>query len=133
MMDFPDFNEKPKPSLVTLVYVIYALHGISAITGLLSPAFIVTAFLTGWPSILALVLSYIKRSDAEGTYLYTHFEWLISTFWKALVWLIVAALLMITVIAFFAGVIVLMVVGIWVLYRLLKGILALIDEQAMST
>ena len=102
-----------------MVYIIYALHRLSAITELLSPAFIVTVFLTGWPSILALVLSYIKRSDAEGPYFYTHFELVLA---RAIIWLVVAAVLMLTVIAFFAGAGI-NGCGYLVLYRLLKGIL----------
>jgi uncharacterized membrane protein len=52
---------------VTLAHVIYGLHAFSALTGLLSPAMIVTAFLTGWPSIIAVILNYVKRSDVQGT------------------------------------------------------------------
>ncbi|MBI3937018.1 MAG: hypothetical protein HY323_08570 [Betaproteobacteria bacterium] len=43
----------PRESLVALTHVIYGLHAFSALMGVLGPAFIVTAFLTGWPSIIA--------------------------------------------------------------------------------
>jgi len=62
-------DKEPNTSLVSLAYIIYGLHGFSALTGVLTPALVVTAFLTDWPSIIAVILSYAKRSDAEGTYL----------------------------------------------------------------
>ena len=51
----------PAEGLVTLTHVMYGLHAFSAITGLTSAAFIVTAFLTGWPSIIAVIINYVKR------------------------------------------------------------------------
>ena len=79
----------PREGLVTLAHVIYALHAFSAVTGMLSPAFVVTAFVTGWPSIIAVILNYVKRSEVRGTWLDSHFSWQIRTFWFALLWVVV--------------------------------------------
>ena len=57
----------PREGLVTLAHVIYGLHAFSAVMGLLTPAMIVTAFITGWPSIIAVILNYVKRGEARGT------------------------------------------------------------------
>ena len=114
-----------------VLYVIYGLHAFSAITGLLTPAFIVTAFLTGWPSLLAVLLSYFDRGSKRDSYLYSHYQYLIKTFWLALLWLIISGVLMVSVIAFFAGLAILYIVGIWELYRLFKGLSLLIDEKPM--
>src|SRR6266702_4581109 len=73
----------PSEGLITLTHVIYALHAFSAITGLLSSALILTAFLTGWPSIIAAILNYAKRAEVRGTWLDSHFGWQIRTFWYA--------------------------------------------------
>ncbi len=81
----------PREGLVTLAHVIYGLHAFSALSGLLSPAMIVTAFLTGWPSIIAVILNYVKRSEVRGTWLDTHYSWQIRTFWFALLWLAIGA------------------------------------------
>lgn len=54
-------------SLVTWTKVVYALHAFSLLTGIMGTATGVGAFLTGWPSIIAVVLNYIKRSVARGT------------------------------------------------------------------
>ena len=66
--------------MITLAHVIYALHAFSALTGLASSVLVLTAFLTGWPSIIAVILNYAKRSEVSGTWLDSHFGWQIRTF-----------------------------------------------------
>lgn len=127
-----DSHKQPQPSLIRIVYIIYALHIFSAVSGLLTPAFIVTAFLSGWPSLIALVMSYIWRNDAEGSYLASHFSWLIRTFWATLIWLALGWLLIVTLIGAIIGVPLLIIVGIWVLYRLAKGLLALNGRRIVA-
>ena len=123
--------QKPSAGLEKIVFVIYLLHIFSALNGLLTPAFIVTAFLTGWPSLIAIIMSYMWRNDADGTYLSFHFDWLIRTFWLTVLWLIIAWVFILTVVGVVVGVPILLVVGIWVLYRLLKGIFALNARRAV--
>jgi uncharacterized membrane protein len=115
----------PRESLVTLAHVIYGLHAFSAVTGLLSPAMIVTAFLTGWPSIIAVILNYLKRSEVRGTWLDSHYSWQIRTFWFALLWLAIGAVLFITVVGIPVAFVLWFATGIWVLYRIIRGWLAL--------
>ena len=121
----------PADGLVTITHVIYGLHAFTVITGLLSPMLIVTAFLTGWPSILAVVLNYIKRGEARGTYLESHFRWQIRTFWFALLWVVVAWLLVFTLIGIPLAIAVVSIAGLWVLYRVARGWLRLNDKLAM--
>src|SRR2546429_3268418 len=78
--------EEPPPSLITLTHVIYALHAVSLIMGIIGVATIVRAFLTGWPSIIAVILNYVKRSEARGTWLQSHFRWQIRTLLPRLFW-----------------------------------------------
>ncbi len=124
-------GKTPADGLVTITHVIYGLHAFTVITGLLSPMLIVTAFLTGWPSILAVVLNYIKRSEARGTYLESHFRWQIRTFWFALLWVVVAWLLVFTLIGIPLAIAVVSIAGLWVLYRVARGWLRLNDKLAM--
>jgi uncharacterized membrane protein len=121
----------PREGLVTLAHVIYGLHAFSALTGLLSPAMVVTAFLTGWPSIIAVILNYVKRSDVRGTWLDSHFSWQIRTFWYALLWLAVGAVLFITVVGIPFAVVLWLATGIWVLYRIIRGWLALSSQKEL--
>ena len=124
---------QPSSNLVSLTYIIYGLHLFSAISGLLGTAFVITAFLSGWPSIIAVILNYLKQDDARGTYLESHFRWQIRTFWFGLLWLAIAAILFVTVILLPIAWIMLIVVGIWILYRLIRGLLSLLSEKPMLT
>jgi uncharacterized membrane protein len=121
----------PREGLVTLTHVIYGLHAFSALTGMLSPAMIITAFLTGWPSIIAVILNYVKRSDVRGTWLDSHFSWQIRTFWFALLWLTLGAVLFITVVGIPFAIVLWFATGIWVLYRIIRGWLALTSQKAL--
>jgi uncharacterized membrane protein len=75
-----------RDSLITWTHAIYALHAVSLITGIITAASVVAAFLTGWPSLIAVVLNYVKRSEVRGTWLESHFRWQIRTFWYGLLW-----------------------------------------------
>jgi uncharacterized membrane protein len=123
----------PRRNLVTLTHVLYALHAVSAVSGLLTPAFIVTSFLAGWPSIVAVILNLIKRDDVRGTYLDSHFGWQLRTFFYALLWVLLAGLLVITLIGVVVAVPLAIFLGIWVVYRLARGWLALIEGKPLPT
>ena len=122
---------KPTEGMVTLTHVIYALHAFSALMGILGPAFIVTAFLTGWPSIIAVIINYARRSDVRGTYLDSHFGWQIRTFWYALLLVIIVALLIFTVLGIPFAWILAVIAGLWVIYRITRGWVALINSEPM--
>jgi uncharacterized membrane protein len=119
----------PRDGLVTLTHVLYGLHGFSALMGVLTPAFIVTSFLAGWPSIIAVIVNYVKREEVRGTYLDSHFSWQLRTFWYALLWVVVMGLLIMTLIGIPIAMIVGAVVGIWVIYRIIRGWLALMERR----
>ena len=121
----------PPESLVRLTHVIYGLHAFSALMGILGPAFIVTAFLTGWPSIIAVIINYVKRSDTRGTFLDSHFGWQIRTFWYALLWVLVMVALILTIVGIPFVWLMGVIVGIWVLYRIARGWITLNDGRAM--
>ena len=80
-------------ALVTWTNVIYLLHAFSLLTGILGAATVIGAFLIGWPSIIAVILNYLKRSDVRGTWLESHFRWQIHTFWYGLLWATLCLLL----------------------------------------
>ena len=106
-----------------------ALHAFSAVMGIVSSAAVVTAFLTGWPSIFAVLLNYVKRSDVRGTYLESHFRWQIRTFWWAAFWVMGAVVLFVTIIGIPLAWLIFVATGLWVLYRIMRGWLALNDAR----
>ena len=125
----------PDPQLVSYTHVMYALHALSILIGVTSAALVVTAFVAGLPSIIAVIMNYVRRSDAAGSYLGTHFRWQLRTFWFALlafmVMSVLAVPLVLTIILFpiaWAG---FGAIGLWVIYRIARGWLALRDGRAM--
>ena len=126
-------TEEPRQSLVTLTHVIYGLHAFSLLTGILGAATVVGAFLTGWPSIIAVILNYLNRGDAHGTWLESHFRWQIRTFWFGFLW--VALCVIFIVVTLGVGLIIawipLAFVGLWFIYRIASGWLRLIDRRPM--
>ena len=125
-------NTTQEAGLVRLTHIIYGLHAFSALMGVISSAAVVTAFLTGWPSILAVILNYAKRSDVRGSLLESHFRWQIRTFWFALFWVVVAVFLFVTVLLIPLAWLVVVITGLWVLYRIGRGWLALNEGRAIG-
>ncbi len=121
----------PSEGLVTLTHVMYGMHAFSALMGVLGPAFIVTAFLTGWPSIIAVIINYVKRSEVRGTYLDSHCRWQIRTFWFAVLWVLVMGLLVMTFFGIPLAIVLGVIIGIWVLYRIIRGWTTLLDRKSM--
>ena len=120
-------------SLVGWAHAIYLLHAVSLVTGVLGAATIVGAFLIGWPSIIAVVLNYIKRGEVAGTWLESHFRWQIRTFWFGLLW--VSLCLLFVVLTLGIGLIIVWVplglVSLWFVYRIVRGWTTLQASQPM--
>ncbi|MFC5301655.1 DUF4870 family protein [Azospira restricta] len=106
-------------------HVIYALHAFSVLTGIFGAVSVIGAFLIGWPSIIAVILNYVKRGEVAGTWLDSHFRWQIRTFWFTALWVLVAIVLAFTVIGLLPALLVAGAVTVWLIYRVVRGWLAL--------
>ena len=124
----PAFVE-PDASLVTMAHVVYALHAASILIGISSAAFIVTAFVFGLPSIIAVILNYMYRNEARGTVLESHFRWQIRSFWFALLWIVIALALALTFIGIPVAWVLVVGTGLWLVYRVARGWLLLMDRR----
>jgi len=102
-------------SLKTLTVVVYALQA----AGIILPFVI--------PFIVAVVINYVKKEEVAGTWLESHFRWQIRTFWFGLLWAAIGTVLTLVLIGFA----VLFVAWIWVIYRIVKGWLALNDNRPL--
>ena len=100
-------------SLRTITMVVYALQA----------AF----FMFGVSALVAIIINYVKKDDVQGTWLESHFRWQIRTFWIALAWAGFALLTLLLLV----GYPLLIACGVWVIYRIVKGWLNLIDGKAM--
>ena len=130
MTSLPPRSE-PTPSAVTISHVVYALHACAICAGIAGTATVVGSFVGSVPSIVAVVLYYVKRGDARDTWAASHYSWQIRTFWYALAWFLVAWGLIFTVIGALAGIPLLVALTLWLFYRIVRGWLRLIDREPM--
>lgn len=123
--------------LVRTTHIVYALHALGLVLGAFGAASVLGSFLFGWPSIIAVIINYVKRGEARGTWLESHFTWQIRTFWFALAWAVLVGLISIPltliVIGFATWVVGMFVLGIWAIYRIARGWLRLKDHLPMPT
>lgn len=127
-----DAQNETSRSLRTLTHAIYGLHSLSVLIGITSVATLVGAFVFGWPSIVAVILNYAKRDGARGTWLESHFHWQIRTFWFGLLWCAIGAVLALTLVGIPLAVAVFAGAGLWVIYRIARGWLALAEGKALA-
>jgi uncharacterized membrane protein len=122
-------------SLLRTTHIVYALHAVGLVLGAFGAASVLGSFLFGWPSIIAVIINYVKRGDARGTWLESHFSWQIRTFWWALLWAIVialvSALLLVVIVGFATWAVGMFALGVWAIYRVARGWLRLNNRQAM--
>jgi uncharacterized membrane protein len=100
-------------SLKTVATVVYALQAVG--------------FFVGITWIVAVVLDYVKKDDAQGTWLESHFRWQIRTFWFGLLWGVLGGILLLLLVGYF----VLLADAIWIIYRIVKGWLNLSEEKPL--
>ncbi|MFU8924962.1 DUF4870 family protein [Acinetobacter puyangensis] len=108
----PDFSNHESLRQYTLViYILYALSIVVGIT-----------------SIVAIIMNYIKREEVQDTWLQSHFDWQIKTFWYTLLGAIVGFVLMLILI----GYLVVFVVTVWFIYRIVKGLVVFLDNKPIG-
>jgi uncharacterized membrane protein len=119
------------PRHVSYTHIMYALHAFSILMGLLTAASIAGWFVFGWPSIIAVIMNYARRRAVRGTWLEQHFRWQLWTFWPAAILIVCFSPLVFTIILIPLVILLYAVVGLWVVYRIARGWLALRDRRAL--
>jgi uncharacterized membrane protein len=121
--------------LLRYTHLIYALHAFAVLTGIVSAATIAGHFLFGLPSIIAVILNYALRGDVKSPLLQSHFRWQIRTFWFALLWFVVVIVVAMPLVLIIIGAYLAWsgfgIIGIWVVYRVARGWLALRAGRSM--
>ncbi len=124
---------QPSGTLFNWTQGIYALHAFSLLVGIFGAATVVGAFLIGWPSIIAVILNYVKRAEVRGTWLESHFRWQIRTFWYGALWVGLCVLFIILTLGI--GILIawvpLAIVSAWFIYRIARGWMRLRDGLPM--
>ena len=88
----------------------------------------ILSFLFGVTAIAGIIINYLKRDQAKGTWLESHFTWQIRTFWFGLMWSAVGFITLV----FFIGFFVLLADAVWILYRAIKGWLLLRENKPIG-
>jgi len=103
--------------------VVYALFTIAALVGIIGHGMLVGAPLLTLVGIVAVIVAYITRGDARGTWTESHFTWLIRTFWWSLLWNCLGWLVAVTVIGLPLAIAIWVATTVWVIYRVIRGYL----------
>ncbi len=132
----PLLTEQKRRSLVTYNHLTYLLY-------------IASYFTAGILWILPIVMNYAKRREADGTWLATHFDWQIKTFWYSIVFFVIGSMLMLfalgglgvsvmadsghlaigSIVLTGLGIMIIAFTFIWHLYRIVRGWIALTDNR----
>jgi len=123
--------EEPVPSALVAAHMVYGLHTVAIVLGIIGSATVIGGFVGSVPSIIAVIINYVKRGSAHGTWAASHYRWQIRTFWFALLWLIIAMLLIVTLVGAPVGLGLLLALTLWLIYRIARGWLRLLDKQPM--
>ncbi|WP_269530907.1 hypothetical protein [Chitinimonas sp. BJYL2] len=102
-------------SLKNLALINYVLLGIS----------LFTALPTG---LIAVIIAHVKRGEASG-WMRSHYDYLITTFWTAILCAVIAVGLCITIIGIPAAILLVAGAWVWTLYRVIKGAIHLGDGR----
>ena len=129
--DNKPLSVEPPSSVRTIANVVYALHTLAILIGIAGAATVIGSFVGSLPSIIAVIMNYATRSDARGSWIESHYRWQIRTFWFALLWMIIAVLLILSVIGLPFGFALLAAATIWLIYRIARGWLRLLDGLPM--
>lgn len=102
-----------------LVWWLYIFHAASLVLSL------------GAFSFIPLIINYLKREDARGTFVYSHHSWQIRSFWWYLFWMVVGGVFFLTIIGIPLAWLTWVLAWIWKAYRLIRGVMDLNDNKAM--
>ena len=111
-----DERARPSEGLRTLTHVLYGLH-------------LLSWFSAGLFSVVAIVINYVKRDDLPDDFYRSHFRWQSRSFWFTLLWLVLT--LPLWLLFFFPGWVAWSVIGLWYLYRFLRGWWAFAEFRPM--
>ena len=108
------FDEAQQTELKKYTYAVYILQALFFVTG-------------GITAIVAIVINHVKGDDVRGGWMESHFRWQKATFWYGLLWTALGAL----TIPILVGYLVLPGVTVWLIYRIARGWISLVDGKEM--
>ena len=114
----PGSQARPDESLRMVTHVMYGLHTLSW-------------FSAGTFSVIAMIINAIKRPDLPNDFFRSHFRWQARSFWFTLLWLVLT--LPLWVFFVIPGWAAWAIIGLWYLYRFLRGWWAFAENRPMPS
>jgi uncharacterized membrane protein len=124
-----DSSRQPPVTATAIVYILFA---VAAVAGIVGHGMLVGAPLLTIVGVVAVIVAYITRGDARGTWAESHLSWLIRTFWWSLLWNCLGWLLAVTLIGLPLALVVWVATTIWVIYRVVRGYLRFHDSAPVA-
>ncbi len=117
-------GQEQAESLKTIGWVSYLLHLIVAVAAVVPGAQVGIGIL-----LVALVIDLVKRDDAAGTWQASHFGWRIrSVLWAGVLYLVTFPLFLLF---YIPGAVAWVLISVWFLYRIVKGMVRMNASRAM--
>lgn len=116
--DLITVDSEKAQDLKTVGWVSYVLHLVVALGALIPGAQAGLVLL-----IIALVIDLVKKDDAVGTWQASHFSWRIrSVIWAGILYVVTFPLFLLL---YLPGAIAWLIISIWFLYRIVRGMVAM--------
>ncbi len=109
-------NPAQDDGLRLLTHILYGLHTLSW-------------FSAGMFSVIAMVINFVKRPSLPDDFYRSHYRWQSRSFWFTLLWLTVTSPLFL--LQWLPGAAAWFVIGLWYLYRFVRGWWAFNDQRPM--
>ena len=109
-------NEEKIQSLKTITSIVYLCQ-------------VLTFAFAGLPLLIAVIINLIKRSEVEGTWLESHFDWQVKTVWVTLAGFAIAGLTFPAGI----GIFILLPTLVFLVYRIAVGWTALTANKPVTS
>lgn len=111
-------------SLKTWGWISYGLHLAVALAAVIPGTQVGVGLL-----LVAMLIDWVKRPDARGTWQESHYSWRIRSVLIAGVLYVVTAPLLLVVV----GLLLWFVISLWLLYRIVRGMVCMADNRAVSS
>lgn len=112
----------------TAALIVYALYALTAAISLFS-AGLHAAPLWSVVGVVGLIIAYVKKGDARGTWVESHLRMLISTFWWGFCAALLGWLLFITILLIPVSFLIWIATSLWIIYRIVRGYLYFKDSK----
>ena len=125
IVDVQTVDSEKAQNLKTVGWISYVLHLVVAVGALIPGAQAGLVLL-----IIALVIDLVKKDEATGTWQASHFSWRIrSVIWAGVLYVATSWLFLLL---YLPGAIAWLIISIWFLYRIVRGMVAMNNSRPVG-